>query len=81
MEQDQKKCPFYAETIKIEAIKCVFCGEFLESGLREARKSESQVIVNAPRKRKWSPGTACLLSFIILGAGQMYKSNILAGLF
>ncbi len=29
---------------------------------------------------KWSPGIAGLLSFIIPGAGQMYKGKVLRGL-
>ena len=30
--------------------------------------------------RKWSPGIAALLSFLIPGAGQIYKGNVLGGL-
>lgn len=30
--------------------------------------------------REWNPGVAALLSFIIPGAGQIYKGNIFTGL-
>ncbi|GHB52831.1 hypothetical protein [Mongoliitalea lutea] len=80
MEENQKKCPFCAELINRDAIKCKHCGEFLDSSLRQARKTESQVFINATQERKWSPGVAALLSFIIPGAGQMYKGNIFTGL-
>jgi len=33
-----------------------------------------------PKTQKWSPGVAALLSFLIPGAGQMYKGNVIIGL-
>ena len=44
LDTETKKCPMCAETIKLEALKCRFCGEEFDSGevakQVEARKSE-----------------------------------------
>lgn len=73
-----KKCPYCAEEIKFEAIKCKFCGEILDNELRIKRNNTNKQYQN--KTQKWSPGIAALLSFIIPGAGQMYKGNVLSGL-
>ncbi len=40
--QQTKSCPFCAETIRYEAIKCRFCGEFLDGNHRKAEAGKSK---------------------------------------
>ena len=62
-----KRCPYCAEEIHAEAKKCKHCGEMIDASLR--------------RQKKWNPGTAAVLSFFIPGAGQIYKGEIMEGIF
>lgn len=80
-EMQTKKCPYCAELINVDAIKCKHCGEILDNDLRASRQQPGPTIVMPEQKvRKWSPGVAALLSFLIPGAGQIYKGNVGAGI-
>jgi len=51
-----KKCPFCAEEIQEEAVKCRFCGEFLDDSYRPRRKT------------KWYYSTsAVVIGLLVLG--------------
>ncbi|MBL7699484.1 MAG: TM2 domain-containing protein [Chitinophagaceae bacterium] len=76
-----KKCPFCAEEIRSDAIKCRHCGEIVDPIQLKTRNAElAHQLQNVQRERKWSPGVAALLSFLIPGAGQLYKGNVMSGL-
>ena len=66
-----KRCPYCREVIRIHAVKCKHCGEYLDEGLREERRPRPQ--------QRWSPGVAAVLSFLWPGLGQIYKGEVLAG--
>ncbi len=78
MDPQLKKCPFCAEMIQWDAIKCKHCGELLNGNGRAAYNQSAQYITI--RERKWSPGVAAVLSFFFPGVGQIYKGQVLGGI-
>jgi hypothetical protein len=83
---DTTTCPYCSERIKREAKKCKHCGEILDPALRESRLPASAAptvvnVTNVVRQERWNRGVAILLSLLIPGLGQLYKGQILSGIF
>ena len=78
MNTDTKRCPYCAEEINRDAIKCRHCGEILDPEIKAARMGRNQPTMQ--REKKWEPGIAAVLSLVIPGAGQMYKQQIGGGI-
>ena len=70
---DEKKCPFCAEVIKAEAIKCRFCGSLLDG--REATPSDS--VASVPT----TAVAACEECNVALVPAQVRKLVSAGGLF
>jgi len=51
-----KKCPFCAEQIQAEAIKCRYCGEFLDGSGRSSVR---------PQSKKWYYSTSALVLLLL----------------
>jgi TM2 domain-containing membrane protein YozV len=69
LSSDTKICPYCAETIRHDALRCRYCKEIL-------RAVEVRSEVEDLKARKWSRGVAVFLSFLIPGVGQTYKGHV-----
>ena len=55
-QTDQKRCPFCAERIQSQAIKCRYCNEFLDGSNRRSKR---------PRPKKWYFATGTLVMALL----------------
>ena len=79
-----KACPFCGEIIRDIARKCKHCGEFIGAVVPAGPIVDTHPSYQHTSRRgasNFSPGVAALLSFVIPGAGQIYREKIGTGLF
>lgn len=78
---DSKKCPFCAEKIKFDAIKCKHCGEYLDGRRNESQKYDNNYIYEQNRRNnnkilRYIGGSVLALGLIILISGFAMNTSV-----
>ncbi len=78
---ETKRCPFCAETIQAAAIKCRYCGEFLNTPKAKAVEARSQTDCSSPNEQATDNKILFTCSPSLLGIiPHVVKSLLLLGL-
>jgi predicted Zn finger-like uncharacterized protein len=85
VHSDIKKCPFCAEDIKVDAIKCKHCGELLDESIKGnnspepiQKKIPEKSLIKSIRKKysEITPVKMLLIGIVLIGLVLLYQFTI-----